>query len=68
MNKSYFDIFLSQSYIFLIKLLYCDEVLRTMLVNDKERIYRIVLKQIGNQMIHHYRMMMFIEWRSLCTI
>ena len=32
-----------------------------MLVYDKERIYHIVLKHIRNQMIRHYRMMIFID-------
>ena len=67
MNKNYSDIFSSQSNIFL-KLLCCDEVRRTILVYDKEKIYRIVLKHIYDQMIHHYGMMTFIEWRSLCAI
>ena len=60
-NKNYFDIFHHKSYIFF-ELLYCDEILRTMLVYDKEKIYRIVLKHVYDQMIHHYRMMIFIEW------
>ena len=60
-------IFSSQNDIFL-ELLYCDEVPRTMLVYDKKRIYRIVLKQVRDQIIRHYGTMMFIEWRLLCAI
>ena len=67
LNKSYSDIFLSQSNIFL-KFLHCDEVLKTMLVSDKEKIYHIVFKHVRNQMIRHYRTMTFIEWKSLCVI
>ena len=67
LNNSYSDIFSSQNDIFL-ELLCYDEVLRTMLVYDKEKIYCIVLKHIYYQMIHYYRIMMFIEWRSLYAI
>ena len=68
MNKSYFDIIHHKVTSFMLELLCCDEVFRTMLVCDKERIYRIVLKYVHDQMIHHYKMIIFIEWRSLCAI
>ena len=68
MTKSYFGIAHHKVTSSLLKLLCCDEVFRTMLVCDKKKIYRIVLKHIHDQMIHHYKMMTFIEWRSLCEI
>ena len=66
LNNNYSDIFHHKVIFFLN--LYCDEVPRTMLVYDKEMIYRIVLKHVRDQMIHHYRIIIFIEWRSLYAI